>query len=195
MRFKFPISRRERFHIAAPSAFLTLIIALSSHSAFGQRDDSVPSELRVAIERIEEMAALELAKENLGSVTIGVVSGADLIWTRSYGFADMEEKVMATKDSVYRIGSITKQFTGFMLNSARDHLTSGYGIGFGVSRFEDLVIYGHGGSVAGYRAAARFDRASKAGVIVLRNVGGKFNVSDLARRALAEVAAAKSEVD
>ncbi len=32
----------------------------------------------------------------------------------------------------------------------------------------------------------------KTGVIVLRNVGGGFNVSDLARRALTEVATAKS---
>jgi D-alanyl-D-alanine carboxypeptidase len=340
---------------------------------------------------------LVLAKENLGSVTIGVVSGPDLIWTRSYGFADMEKKRMATKNSVYRIGSITKQFTGFTLlqlaereklrlghpvekyfpevnkvqgriqgappitlvqlatmtsglarepedlptylkgsvsewesvlvaalprtryehdpdtvyqysnigyailgaalaraagqsfvdyvrenfflplgmestafepnpkiqehitkgyairddgkvdwetpskehrgrgykvpngaiyttvgnlakfvafelsegpesvlthkaleenfdrvNSADGDLSSGYGIGFRVSRHGGKVFHGHGGSVAGYRASALFHRASKTGVIVLRNVGGGFNVSDLARRALTEVATAKS---
>lgn len=354
-----------------------------------------PPELRPALERIEEMTALELAKENVGSVTVGIVLGADLVWTRSFGYADMEDKIMATRSTVYRIGSITKQFTALMLlqlvhegkahladpvekylpeiskvaerrpwappvtlvqlatmtsgmdreparletylkgsvaewekvmlaalgetryafepgtryfysnigyamlgaslaraagrpfteyvrerifgplgmkntdfeptaairpalakgyeiggdgrldaetparehegrgykvpngalyttvedlarfvafelgegpdgvlpkkawlenlsrvNSADGNLTSGYGIGFQVSRRGDFVAYGHGGSVAGYRASALFDPVSKTGAIVLRNVGGRFDVSGLCRRALEEVAAA-----
>jgi hypothetical protein len=56
------------------------------------------------------------------------------------------------------------------------------------------VTYGHGGSVAGYRAEALFHPPSKTGVIVLRNVGGgKFDISGLAQRALQEVAAARSK--
>ena len=76
------------------------------------------------------------------------------------------------------------------VNSATGDLTSGYGIGFRVRREGELVIHGHGGSVAGYRAGAYFDRSTKLGVIVLRNVGGRFNVSELAYRALAELAEA-----
>jgi CubicO group peptidase (beta-lactamase class C family) len=381
---------------ALSSIFTLGFILLVIPSAFGQPRTAIPPEFREAIERIEEMTALELAKENLGSVTVGIVSGADLVWTRSFGFADMEEKVLATENSIYRIGSITKQFTGLMLlqlaergrvrlsdpveeyfpevnevegripgtppitlvqlatmtsglarepedlptflkgpvsewekvlisalprlkyqfepdtqylysnigyailgaalsraagqpftdyvrknffdplgmehsffepnpgiqdsiakgyaiqddgkldwetparehqgrgykvpngamyttvgdlakfiafelgegpdevikketiednfsrvNSATGDLTSGYGIGFRVRREGDVIIYGHGGSVAGYRAGAYFDRASKTGVIVLRNVGGRFPVSDVAYRALRELASAK----
>lgn len=79
------------------------------------------------------------------------------------------------------------------LNSATGALTSGYGVGFRVYRQGDFVVYGHGGSVAGYRAAAFFHRESKTGAIVLRNVAGRFSPSDLARRALQEVVAAKSK--
>ncbi|MBM3791833.1 MAG: beta-lactamase family protein, partial [Acidobacteria bacterium] len=75
----------------------------------------VPAELREVIARIEDMTALELAKENVGSLTLGIISGKDLVWTRSFGYADMEQKVMAGRSSVYRIGSISKQFTGLML--------------------------------------------------------------------------------
>jgi hypothetical protein len=61
-----------------------------------------------------------------------------------------------------------------------------------VSRRGDLVVYGHSGSVAGYNASAVFERGSKTGVVLLRNVGGgKFNVSGLSERILREVAAAK----
>jgi len=357
----------------------------------------VPAELREAIARIEDMAALELAKENVGSLTIGVVSGRDLVWTRSFGYADMEKMVMATRSSVYRIGSISKQFTGLMLlqlaaegkvhlsdpvekylpelsrigerrpwappitlvqlatmtsgmdrepanlpsylkgpvsewekvmlaalnetkfayepdtryfysnigyamlgsslgravnrpfvdyvkeriftplgmkntdfeptaaiqanltkgyavgrdgkidaetparehagrgykvpngaiytniddlarfisfelgegpesvlkknvwednltrvNSASGALTSGYGLGFQVSRRGDFVYYGHGGSVAGYNASALFDPVSKTGTIVLRNVGGRLSVGGLCVQALEMVARAKT---
>ena len=47
-----------------------------------------------------------------------------------------------------------------------------YGIGFMVGRVNDVSYYGHGGSVAGYLAHMIYDRPSKTGAIVLRNVGG-----------------------
>ena len=349
------------------------------------------------MERIGDMTAAALAKESVGSVTVGVISGPDLIWTRSLGYADIDGKIMATRDSVYRIGSVSKQFTALMLlqlveegkvhlsdpvekylpelsrvgdrrawappitllqlatmtsgmdrepanlnekylkgpvsdwekvllaaltetkyayepdtrylysnigyamlgaslsraagrpfvdhvrerifkplgmthsdfeptalimptlakgydllkdgkldadtparehagrgykvpngaiyttvddlarfvafqlgegpeavlkpatwkdnlarvNSANGALTSGYGVGFQVARRGTFVYYGHGGSVAGYRAATLFDPVSKTGAIVLRNVGGRFDVSGLCARALEEVARAK----
>ncbi len=75
----------------------------------------VPESLRAAISRIDTATAAQQAKDNLGSVTIGVVSGAKLVWTKSYGLADMEKNTPATQDTVYRIGSITKWLTGLML--------------------------------------------------------------------------------
>ena len=57
------------------------------------------------------MVAAEFAKHPIGSVTIGVVYKNQLFWTKSYGDADMEKKLPADKDTVYRIGSITKMFS------------------------------------------------------------------------------------
>jgi CubicO group peptidase (beta-lactamase class C family) len=48
-------------------------------------------------------------------MTVGVVTDSGLVWTRSYGFADMQRRVPASRSTVYRIGSITKQFTALML--------------------------------------------------------------------------------
>lgn len=67
------------------------------------------------IARVDAGAGAEFAKDQTGSVTVGLVSGAKLYWTKSYGFADMERKIPASADTVYRIGSITKQFTALML--------------------------------------------------------------------------------
>jgi CubicO group peptidase (beta-lactamase class C family) len=73
------------------------------------------SKLQAAISAIDAMAGAEFDKDRVGSVTVGVVSGPRLVWTKSYGLADMEKKIPATRHSVYRIGSITKQFTALML--------------------------------------------------------------------------------
>lgn len=71
------------------------------------------------------------------------------------------------------------------LSSAEGDLSSGYGIGFTVVRRGELAITGHGGSVAGYRAGAYFDRETRIGVVVLRNVtGGSLDLTELAYRVL-----------
>ncbi len=72
-------------------------------------------ELAGAIAQIDTLIAAEYARQKEGSITVGVVSGGELIWTKSYGVADMREHRPATKDSTYRIGSISKQFAGIML--------------------------------------------------------------------------------
>lgn len=85
------------------------------------------AELTGAIAEVDRIFAAEYAKENLASATVGVISGPDLVWTKSYGLADIARKIPATKDSSYRIGSITKQFTAIMLlqlvDQGKIHLT------------------------------------------------------------------------
>lgn len=77
--------------------------------------------------------------------------------------------------------------------SANGTMTSGYGLGFQISRRGDLVALGHGGSTAGYRASALFDPRTRTGVVVLRNAeGGSFDAGAVALRILQRVAAANT---
>jgi len=71
--------------------------------------------LRPHLPEIDSLIAADLARRPVGSVTAGVVLGKELIWSKSYGDADMEKKTAADTDTVYRIGSITKMFTALML--------------------------------------------------------------------------------
>jgi CubicO group peptidase (beta-lactamase class C family) len=64
---------------------------------------------------VDSMAVAEFARDSLASITVGVIHGADLVWTRSYGYADMSRRRPAERGTVYRIGSITKPFTAVML--------------------------------------------------------------------------------
>ena len=96
------------------SLSLILLINLTSLSAANGQAPLSP-QLRSSIEQIDKMTAAEYAKDKIGSVTVGIVVGSNLVWTKSYGYADMEKKVPATKATVYRIASVTKLFTGLVL--------------------------------------------------------------------------------
>lgn len=241
----------------------SLAIVLLSFGALSARQAAAPASLASAIDAVDALAAAAYKKDGVGGLTVGIVAGPTLVWTKSYGFADMEGKRPASADTIYRIGSITKQFTALMLLQLVEQgkvrltdpvekylpeintvpkfrpdapaitlvqlatMTSGLSREPGrgdhsvgpVSEWERKVItwlpmatyahepgtrylysnigyaaLGHGGSTAGFRASALVDRATKTGVIVLRNADtgrGRLDPTALALAALEKVAAAR----
>jgi hypothetical protein len=88
----------------------------------------------------------------------------------------------------------TQQENYLRLMVAGGDLTNGYGVGFRVERRGTLVAHGHGGTTSGFLSQALFDRESKTGVILFRNVtGGKLSPEDVAMRALRIVSAARKK--
>jgi D-alanyl-D-alanine carboxypeptidase len=64
-----------------------------------------------AIAAIDKIAAEDIDKKKVASYAVGVVKDGRLVLARGYGYADLENDVPATAETVYRLGSITKQFT------------------------------------------------------------------------------------
>src|SRR5215207_3969211 len=64
-----------------------------------------PSFASTALQQVDSIAEAEFRKDSLGSITIGVVSGRDLVWSKSYGYADRARRQRATPSSVYSIAS------------------------------------------------------------------------------------------
>jgi D-alanyl-D-alanine carboxypeptidase len=52
-----------------------------------------------------------IARGEAPAVTVAVIRGVDTVLFAGYGKADLEHDVAATSQSVFRIGSVTKQFT------------------------------------------------------------------------------------
>jgi CubicO group peptidase (beta-lactamase class C family) len=97
-----PASRPLSILLTAASAACVVAPTLSAQA-------SAPRGRVVAT--IDSLATTFLADGPVAGVSVAVVKGRDTILTKGYGLADVENEVPATAKTVYRIGSITKQFT------------------------------------------------------------------------------------
>ncbi len=53
----------------------------------------------------------EMAQNEITGISIALVDDQKVIWQQGFGYADLENKVLATPETVYRAGSIAKVFT------------------------------------------------------------------------------------
>lgn len=94
---------------------LVRTVALLLASAAALDAQTLARRVEPALPGIDSLAAAEFAKDSIGSITVGVIAGGDLVWTKSYGYANIGTHKLAERNTVYRIGSITKPFTAVML--------------------------------------------------------------------------------
>lgn len=64
-----------------------------------------------ATRALDPLVAAAMKSQNLPGLSLAVVRGERVLVARGYGLADVEGKVAATEQTVYPIGSISKQFT------------------------------------------------------------------------------------
>ena len=70
--------------------------------------------------RIDSLARAAMAEERIPGLSVAVVRGPDTVTARGWGWADLEQQVPATAGTVYRIGSLTKQFTALAILQLAD---------------------------------------------------------------------------
>ncbi|KAF5342267.1 hypothetical protein D9611_001309 [Ephemerocybe angulata] len=87
---------------------------LLSHRAVGP--DSVTPRIQKALDSLDGYLKKRTTADDLDSLSIAVVTPAGPIFTRGYGLLkanDTSSKAVPDKDSIYRLGSISKMFTVF----------------------------------------------------------------------------------
>lgn len=52
-----------------------------------------------------------MATGNIVGLSIALVDSNQIVWAQGFGYADRENQILATEDTVYRIGSVSKVFT------------------------------------------------------------------------------------
>lgn len=89
-------------HSLAPA----LLLAATAAAAHAQdRSD------RALVSYVDSVANAAIAQHRTPGVSVMIVKHGKTVLAKGYGYADLENDVPATPATVYRIGSITKQFT------------------------------------------------------------------------------------
>jgi CubicO group peptidase (beta-lactamase class C family) len=83
-------------------------------------DPARKQKLVAALPEVERLVADEFRKEKLPALAAGLVIDGELVWTRGYGVRDLESRAPVDADSVFRIASMTKSFTGVAVLKLRD---------------------------------------------------------------------------
>ena len=64
---------------------------------------------------IDKIIMDSMDRHQFTSMSIGIIKGNKVAYTRGYGYANLKSKIPATDETVYQIGSLTKTFTGNLL--------------------------------------------------------------------------------
>jgi CubicO group peptidase (beta-lactamase class C family) len=71
------------------------------------RDEPVPE----VFGRVESAISAQMSSENIPGLSVAVVLDGRLVWSRGYGFADLENFVPFRPATVWRLGSVSKPLT------------------------------------------------------------------------------------
>jgi CubicO group peptidase (beta-lactamase class C family) len=83
--------------------------------AMSHQLETLPLELNLSIEEIDDIAKCTLQKFNVPGASINVVFNDQSIFSQGYGFRDLDKKLPVTESTLFPIASCTKAFTAIAL--------------------------------------------------------------------------------
>lgn len=72
-------------------------------------------QVQTIIKDFENKLSKDFQEEGIGSISGAIIINGKLVWSKAFGFADSNMKIPADTSTIYRIGSITKTFTAFLM--------------------------------------------------------------------------------
>lgn len=100
----------RRKHLV-PAGILLAILSIPALGA-GQ---SCPEGQEDILSRFARSLDEEVRADGIGGVTAGLAVGGNLVWAQGFGWADLDRGIPAGLNTIYRVGSISKSFTGVVL--------------------------------------------------------------------------------
>lgn len=86
---------------------VSINLACSRYSPdIGPRVDYTP-----LAEKLERFITHEMQDKALPALSVALVEDETIVWAKGFGMADAEKKILATAETVYRVGSVSKLFT------------------------------------------------------------------------------------
>ncbi len=90
-----------------------LLLVLFAMFPVWAQDGKLTDDTRVqsALGLLETWIDAERAYKQIPGLSIGVVHDQDLVWSDGFGYANREQQIPATAETIYSICSISKLFT------------------------------------------------------------------------------------
>jgi D-alanyl-D-alanine carboxypeptidase len=85
-----------------------LFLAALAGTSIGQINEA-------GFKKLDSYFADLIAKKRSPAISVAVVEKGHVVYAKGFGYANLEQDVEANASTVYRIGSITKQFTATMV--------------------------------------------------------------------------------
>jgi CubicO group peptidase (beta-lactamase class C family) len=109
--------KRKQGFLLIPLA--VLILPLTGQASESGSPAAKP-EVAAVIDVFDAWAEYRATRREQPGVSIGLVYDQELIWAKSYGYADLVNKTTATPSTAYRIASLSKVFTATAILQLRD---------------------------------------------------------------------------
>jgi CubicO group peptidase (beta-lactamase class C family) len=107
-------SSLRRAQLTRVRAILSVGLA-ATLSAWAVAPAALLGQNRAAIDRFEARIAADVDADGVGGISAAVFRGDQVLWASGFGWADPDRRIPAGVRTIYRIGSISKSFTAFLL--------------------------------------------------------------------------------
>jgi D-alanyl-D-alanine carboxypeptidase len=99
---------------------LVMALVVVGPSPAGAEPLAQRPEVAAALQVLDSWIAATVATREGPGLAIGIVHDQDVLWSKGYGFADVERKTPVTSATLFRIASISKTFTATAIMQLRD---------------------------------------------------------------------------
>ena len=95
------------------TTFLLISLCIFSFTSLAQTSEK--DSLSDAFHLIDIWLEAQVQYDNLPGLSVGIVKDQELLWSKGYGYSNVEDQVAATPKTIYSICSISKLFTSIAI--------------------------------------------------------------------------------
>jgi len=101
---------------------LAFACSIQCSSALAGGNQALASDARVSssLALLETWVESKRINEQIPGISMAIVSDQEMLWSRGFGYADLDSKTPASSDTIYGICSVSKLFTSIGVMQLRD---------------------------------------------------------------------------
>lgn len=89
-------------------------------ATFGGLRDSAVVTVAPAVSQFSGWLAHDTEQDNLAGITAAIARDGEVLWSRAFGWADLERQIPAARETIYKVGSISKTVTAALMAALTD---------------------------------------------------------------------------